>query len=180
MCLLRPFDTASSFFDISSIPLVTMTTIENTPASARRVFNLAPTMTSEDALKEMHAKTAGSTLANKTTLQSIIVVVMSYERICSTARVVAAAAGIAYLPHLLLQYQALIDRVSHAAYLTAVLVGAPPAHTEPCDEHLAEAVDDLESSFDVFISDKRWNNVYTAGRGSVIATANLAQHQRED
>ena len=115
MCLLRPFDTASSFFDISSIPLVTMTTIENTPASARRVFNLAPTMTSEDALKEMHAKTAGSTLANKTTLQSIIVVVMSYERICSTARVVAAAAGIAYLPHLLLQYQALIDRVSHAA-----------------------------------------------------------------
>jgi hypothetical protein len=90
--------------------------------------------------------TAGSTRLNKTTLQAIIVVVMSYERICSTARAVAASAGVAYVPHTLLQYQALIDRAAHAVYLTAVLAGPAPAYPDPFNEHFAEAVDDFFSA----------------------------------
>ena len=71
---------------------------------------------------------------------------MSYERICSTARAVAASAGVAYVPHTLLQYQALIDRAAHAVYLTAVLAGPAPAYPDPFNEHLAEAVDDFFSA----------------------------------
>ncbi len=50
------------------------------------VFALTPLMSSDEALKEMYAQIAGITLVNKATMQAILVVVMSYERICSTAR----------------------------------------------------------------------------------------------
>jgi hypothetical protein len=56
---------------------------------------------------------------------------MSYERICSTARAVAAAASVAYVPHTLPQYQGLIDRIEHAVYLAAVAGGGAPAHVDP-------------------------------------------------
>ena len=154
-----------------------MTTIAITPAL---VFDLSPLMTSEDALKEMHAKAAGSTLVNKTTLQTIIVVVMSYERICSTDRAVAASAGVTYVSHTLIQYQVLIDRVAHTVYLAAVLVGPAPAYPDPFDEHLAETVDDLQYSFDAFVVDKRYNNIYSTGDTVTIAVVNVAQEGRID
>ena len=141
------------------------------------VFALTPLMSSEEALKEVHAQVAASTLVNKPTLQAIIVVVMSYERICSTARAVAAAAGAAYVPHTLPQYQALIDRVQHAAYIAAA---PPPAHADLFDEHLADAADDLQGAFDAFIADKRFNNIYTAGGAGAINAANIAQQARID
>ena len=86
------------------------------------MFALSPLMTSDDSIKEMHVKTGGSTLVNKTTLQAMIVVVMSHECICSTVRTVAAAAGVVHVTHTMLQYQDLIDRITHAAYITVVLV----------------------------------------------------------
>ena len=150
-----------------------MTTIDNTPASTHLVFNLSLMMTSEGTLKEIYVKTTVSTLDNKTTLQTIIVVVMSNERICSTVRTVVAATVIEYVTHTLLQYQVLIDRVTHAAYLASVLGGASPDHPDPFDEHLAESVDHLESSFEVFISDKRRNNIYTTGDSTDIVTTYL-------
>ena len=133
-----------------------MTTTENAPAL---IFALSPLMMSDDTLKEIHVKTTISTLSNKTTLQVIIVVVMSYERICSTARTVAAAAGVVYVTHTLVQYQTLIDRITHATYIDTVLVGVPHAHVDPFGEDLAEAADDLQCSFDGFIAHNHYNNV---------------------
>ena len=133
-----------------------MTTTENAPAL---IFALSPLMMSDDALKEIHAKTTISTLSNKTTLQVIIVVVISYERICSTARTVASAAGVVYVTHTLVQYQDLIDRITHTAYIDTVLVGVPHAHVDPFGEDLAEAADDLQCSFDGFIAHNHYNNV---------------------
>ena len=105
---------------------------------------------------------------------------MSYERICSTARAAAGTAGVSYVPHTLLQYQALIDHIAHAAYIAAVLAGVPPAHADPFDEHLAEAADDLQCSFDGFITHNRYNNVYTAGGAGAINTANIVHQGRID
>jgi hypothetical protein len=62
----------------------------------------------------------------------MIVIVMVFESVFTTARAVAAAAGAVY--HTLLQYEAIIDRTAHAAYLLAVAVGAPPAVPDPFDE----------------------------------------------
>jgi hypothetical protein len=45
--------------------------------------------------------------------------------------------------------------VNHTAYLVTVVEGAPSTYPDSFDEHLEEDVDDLESSFEVFISDKR-------------------------
>ena len=141
------------------------------------VFSLTPLMSSEEELKEVYDQVETSTLVNKPTLQAIIVVVMSYERICSTARAVASAAGAAYVPHTLTQYQALIDRAQHDTYIAA----APsPVHADFFDEHLADAADDLQGAFDAFIADKRFNNIYTAGGAGAINTANIAQQARID
>ena len=104
------------------------------------VFALTPLMSFDETLKEVHAQIAASNLVNKPTIQAIIVVVMSYERICSTGRAVAAAAGLAYVSHKLLQYQTLMDHTEHADYITVV---PPPAHADTFDEHLADAADDL-------------------------------------
>jgi hypothetical protein len=49
-------------------------------------FALNPLMSGDEALKEMHAQIAASNSSNKATMQAILVVVMSYERICSIAR----------------------------------------------------------------------------------------------
>ena len=98
---------------------------------------------------------------------------MSYERICSTVRVVVPVTGITYVPHTLIQYQTLIDRVSHTSYFVTVIEGPPPDQPDLYDEHLTETDDDLDSSFEVFISDKRWNNNYTSGNVVVVSTVNL-------
>jgi hypothetical protein len=68
-------------------------------------FALNPLMSGDEALKEMHAQIAASNSGNKATMQAILVVVMSYERICSIARADAAAAGVDSVPHTLAQFQ---------------------------------------------------------------------------
>jgi hypothetical protein len=87
------------------------------------------------------------------------------------------AAGVDYVPHTLAQFQALMDRAEHAAYIAAA---PPPAHADPFDEHLADAADDLQGSFDAFIAHNRYNNVYTAGGAAAINAANVAQQLRID
>ena len=104
-------------------------------------FALNPLMSGDEALKEMHAQIAASNSSNKATMQAILVVVMSYERICSIARADAAAAGVDYVPHTLAQFQTLMDRAEHAAYIAAA---PPPAHADPFDEHLADAADNRD------------------------------------
>ena len=55
-------------------------------------------------------------------MQAIIVVAMAFESVSSTARALASAAGVEYIPHTLLQYQELIDRSVNAVYLGCVCV----------------------------------------------------------
>jgi hypothetical protein len=57
-----------------------MTTTANVPVL---MFTLSPLMTSDDPFKETHDKTSDRTLVNKTTRQTIIMMVMSYECISS-------------------------------------------------------------------------------------------------
>ncbi len=88
------------------------TDIDTNPAAL--VFALTATMTYEDSVKKMYSKTAGSALPSKMTMHAMIVITMAFESVCATARAVAAAAGIAYVPHTLLQYEAMINRAAHA------------------------------------------------------------------
>ena len=69
----------------------------------------------------MHDKTSDSTLVTKTTRQAIIVVVMSYDHICSTVRAVTVVTIVDYVSHTMLQYQVLIDRIEHVGYIPTVL-----------------------------------------------------------
>ena len=74
---------------------------------------------------------------------------MYFQR--STFRTVTVTTGVDYVPHTMLQYQVLIDRIEHVGYIPTVLEGAPPAHGDPSDEHFVESADDLQCSFDGFI-----------------------------
>jgi len=100
---------------------------------------------------------------------------MSYERICSTARAVAAQAGVDFVPHTMPQYLALIDRAEHANYIAAVALGNQPAHDDPFDAHLADATDELQASFEALIAEKRLNHIFTAGGAAAILAANNVQ-----
>jgi len=55
-----------------------------------------------------------------------------------------------------------------------------PADPDPFVENLADAHDELTSAFDVYISSKNWNVVYTAGGATAIAAAQLTQEDRID
>jgi hypothetical protein len=62
------------------------------------VFAITADMTSDEAIKEMHSKTACSAHPSKLIMQAMIVIAMAYENVCSTARAAAAAAGLADVP----------------------------------------------------------------------------------
>ena len=64
-------------------------------------------------------------------MQAIVVVVMAYERICSTARAIARGRRPRLHSPYHRQYLALTDRAAHVAYMAAVAAGAPPAHLDP-------------------------------------------------
>ncbi len=87
----------------------------------------------------------------------MIVIFMVYETVCSTARSTVAAAGLPYVPHNLPQYEALIDRNDHTAYLlvVATATGAVMVVPDPFVLKLAESHDDLTITIDIFISDKK-------------------------
>ena len=99
-------------------------------------------MTFEDSIKEVYSKTVSSTHPFKMTIQSIIVIVMDFERVCTTARAFATAHGLVFVPFTLLQYEALIDRATHTAYVLTVAGGAVPADPDPFVENLAAVHDD--------------------------------------
>jgi len=65
-------------------------------------------MTYEDSVKEVNCKTTGIALSSKMTMQVMIVIVMSFQSVCSTARCVVAAAGADYVPYTLLEYETII------------------------------------------------------------------------
>ena len=138
------------------------------------VFDINAEMTSEQVIKEMHTKTACSAHPSKLIMQAFIMIAMTYETVCSTARAAAAAAGLAYVPYTLPEYEVLIDRGAHAVYITvdALAVMTDP---DPFVITLAEAHDDLTCVLDVFIGGKNWNMVYTAGGAAAILLATQDQ-----
>jgi len=141
------------------------------------VFDINAEMTSEQVIKEMHTKTASSVHPSKLIMQTFIMIVMTYETVCSTARAAAAAVGHAYVPHTLVEYESLIDRDAHATYIVASALG-PMAAPDPFVMTLAEAHDDLTFALDVFIGGKNWNMVYTAGGAAAIDLAMQSQQER--
>jgi hypothetical protein len=112
-------------------------------------------------------------------MQAMICIAMAYETVCSTARSAAAAAARVYIPHTFAEYEALIDRAAHAAYILAALAAAMPA-PDPFNLKLAEAHDDLTGATDIFISDNKWNTVYTTGGAAAILAAQIAQQVKID
>ena len=136
---------------------------------AALTFALSPSMTCEDAAKEIYSKTAKSVHPHKMTMQVIIVIAMTWEAVSETGRAIAASAGAAYVPYNLLQYDSMIDRAANAAYLAAVAGGAVPGAPNPYVDNLAEANDEVMSAFENFIAANKWNVVYTTGGVHVLS-----------
>jgi len=128
----------------------------NDASVATIVFDIHADMTSEQAVKEMYNKVASSTHPSKLIMQACIMIAMSYESACSTARAAATVAGNAYVPYTFAQYGALIDRVAHATYIAAAALAVMP-DPDPYVEALAEAHNDFTVALDVFIAGKNWN-----------------------
>ena len=63
--------------------------------SAALVFALVPTMTCEDTVKEIYTQTASSVHPYKMTMQTMVVIVMTWEGVSATGRAITAAAGAA-------------------------------------------------------------------------------------
>jgi hypothetical protein len=73
------------------------------------VFDINADMTSEQVIKEMHTKTASSVHPSKLIMQAFIMIAMTYETVCSTARAAAEAVGHAHVPHTLPRVENPID-----------------------------------------------------------------------
>ena len=78
-------------------------------------------MTYEDSVKEVNCKTTGITLSSKMTMQVMIVIVMSFQSVCSTARCVVTVAGAAYVPYTLLVVRLFIGTQNRLVTLHSVL-----------------------------------------------------------
>jgi len=128
-------------------------------------FQFKPNMNHEDMLKEMHTKAHTCALSSKLTMQAIICVTMAYEAICSTARAFAAQSHVAYVPHTMTDYLALIDRPAYLAHVAAVGVAVAGGHALPApisySEALADAHDQLQNALNSHIADKRWDVIHT-------------------
>jgi hypothetical protein len=100
-------------------------------------------------------------LSSKMKMQAIICVTMEYETICSTVRAVAAQSHVAYVPHTMTEYLALIDRPAYLAHVAAVGVAVAGGHALLAalfySEALADAHDQLQNAFNSHIDDKRWD-----------------------
>jgi hypothetical protein len=101
---------------------------------------------------------------------------MTYEAICSTAREVAAQSHVAYVPHTMTDYLALIDRPAYLAHVAVVGVAVTGGHTLSVSisysEPLVDAHDQLQNTFNSHIVDKRWDVIHT---GTGAAALNKAQ-----
>jgi predicted TPR repeat methyltransferase len=143
------------------------------------IYDITPTMTYEETLKEMYVKTTGNSHPSKVTMTDIIEICMTYESVYATSRAAAAASGRAHVAYTLLEYATIIDRTTHTAYLLLVAAvaggGSVTAAPDPFVENLADAHDELTNAFDVFIVSKNWNVVYTTGGASVTVTVKVSQ-----
>jgi len=150
---------------------------QNDVPAATISFDIHAEMSSEQAVKEMYNKVASSNHPSKALMQSYIMIALSFDSVCSTARADATAAGRDYVPYTFAQYGTLIDRGAHAAYIVAAAAAVMP-DPDPFVEALAEAHDDFGSAIDAFIAGKNWNQQYTAGGAAAIALAMAAQTER--
>jgi hypothetical protein len=89
-------------------------------------FDIQTKMTSDQAITEMHSKTVSSDHPHKSVIQVMICITMVYETVCSTTHSVATATARVYIPHTFAEYEALIDRAAHAAYILVALDAAMP------------------------------------------------------
>ena len=151
-------------------------------AIAPIIFDLQAKMTSDQVITEMYSKAATSAHAFKEVMMAMICIAMAYETVCSTARSAASAAGRAYIPHTFAEYQTLIDRAAHAAYIFAAAAAAAGAVLlpDPFVLKLAEAHDDLTVAIDGFITGVIKPVVFTTGGALVIAANQLAQQAKID
>jgi hypothetical protein len=110
----------------------------------------------------------------------MIVIVMDFESVCDTARAVAAAArGCLRPPH------PPPIRDHHRSgqscrYLLTVARGTVSGVPDSFDENIVDTHDELMSAFDVYITLKNWNTVYTTGGGSGITDTQLVNQGRID
>ena len=79
---------------------------QNDVSVATIIFDIHTDMSSEQAVKEMYNKVASSNDPNKLIMQSCIMIALSYDSACSTARADATVAGIGYVPYTFAQYGA--------------------------------------------------------------------------
>ena len=96
-------------------------------------------------------------------MQVMVVIAMVWEGVFATGRAIVAAAGAAYVPYTLLQYETMIDRAVNAVYFVTVAGGAVPGTPNPFVENLTDTNDELMSVFEVFTVSNKWNVVYTVG-----------------
>ena len=96
----------------------------------------------------------------------MICVTLAFEDHCGTERATAAVTGNLYVPPARAQYLSFIDRPAHQAYLLAIAAGAAPAGPDVFVEPLADAHTELNTAFDVFIANKRWNAIFAGARNA--------------
>ena len=107
-------------------------------------------------------------------------IAIAYENVCSVARAAAAAAGNAYVPPTLVEYEAMIDRPAHAAYvIAAAVMGAVMPAPDPYVAQLAEAHIEILTAIDVFVAGKHWNQVFNIGGNAAQQLAQAALHQAQ-
>jgi hypothetical protein len=159
-----------------------MTTNDGISPIAPLRFNITSDMTSSQATTEMYSKTASSSHSSKLIMQAMIMIAIAYENVCSAARAAAAAAGAAYVPPTLVEYDSMIDRPVHATYVLAAAVhGAVMPAPDPFNVRLAQAHVDILTALDVFVASKHWNQVFNVGGNAAqqFVQEALQQAQKE-
>jgi hypothetical protein len=108
-------------------------------------------------------------------MQAMICISITYEAFCATGRAAAAAANVVYVPHTMVQYLQLIDRPAHLAHVAAVAVAVAAGNALPADipfsEALADAHDELQSTFDVHVALLHCNVVHAGAQGAALNAA---------
>jgi hypothetical protein len=141
-------------------------------------FPITPDMTSSQATTEMYSKEASSAHSSKLIMQAMIMITIAYENVSSVARAADAQLSNVYVPPTLVEYEAMIDRPAHAAYVLAAAVpGAVMPVPDPYVVQLAEAHVEILTVIDVFVPGKDWNQVFNIGGNAALQLAQAALQQ---
>ena len=155
-----------------------MSTDDRISIIAPILFAIRPDMTSSQATTEMYSKTVTSSHSSKLIMQAMIMITIAYENVCSAARAAAAAAGVAYAPHTLAEYEVMIDQPAHAAYVVAAALAVMTA-PDPFVPPLHQTHVELLTTLDVFVAGKHWNQVFNLGGNAAQQLAQSAQQQAQ-